>query len=78
LETTLAPVLREVVQPEITSSQDLPIASVIYRQKRADVVVVNVTSTMTTFSFDATQIVKFFTLVNNNALSCLPVGYTIC
>jgi len=68
----------DVAQPEITSSQDLAIGNVVYRPKRADFVVANVTSTITAYSFISSSVIKSFTLVGNAALSCLPAGYTIC
>ena len=83
---------RSEYQPEIVSSQDLPIekqprSKVNNRQKRA---VVTVTSTITTISFTATTVTKNFALAfspvaagNAGAalaagLYCLPSGFTIC
>ena len=72
-------------QPEIASSLDLTVEEKTIgtgRQKRA-VVIVSVPSTVTSYEFSATPVIKSYTLlsvVNNpaNLLVCLPAGYTVC
>ena len=66
-------------QPEIVSSQELPVEentiAAKNRQKRA---VVIVTSTVTSYVFKTTTSIRSFTLAGGPSLFCLPVGFTVC
>ena len=68
-------------QPEIASSQEFPVEEKSIennRQKRADVIVTTVTSTITSYSFSTTVVAKTFSLVAAGVLTCLPPGYSVC
>ena len=71
-------------QPEIVSSQELPDEEVVNyrRQKRraGAIVIVSVLSTVTSYVFNTTPVIKSYTLLNPVAplLICLPAGYTVC
>lgn len=74
------------IKPEITSSYaDLNENSPTFfhnnfneRQNRALNLIVTTTSLVTSYSFSTTTIKRTIALSGQNALSCLPIGYSVC